>query len=323
MAEILIAGALESYENSSLEFIKYLGEEVVKRGHTLINGCCNEFDKLIAKSAFDYLNENGLNYRSRIISYAKDNSVPIHAYGTILNSQLETWGLEHATLYTPEPIDKADVVIIVGGKEGTLCAVNWARIANKPLLPVTAFGGAGKTTFNEELKDFEKKYSTYITKSQYEILNQVSNNLKQIAEDVVALAARINVSKDVLVLMSFATDPRLEDAYESYKSVCSEFDYECIRIDDSSAMERIVPEIFTSIKKAAFIIADLTDQKPNVYYELGYAHGIRKPVVVTAFKGTELPFDIKDIPTIFWESQKQLKEKLKERIITIAGKQGR
>ena len=323
MANILIAGALESYDDRSVEFIKHIAEEVVRKGHVLINGCCNEFDKLIAKSAYEYLVTTEVDPRSKIICYAKSNSQPIHEYGTILSSQLATWGLEHATLMTPEPVDKADVVIIVGGKEGTLCAVNWARIANKPLLPVTAFGGAGKTTFTEELKEFDKKYAEFIDKSQYEILNQVSNNLKQIAQDVVSLAARINVSKQVLVLMSFAQDPKLEDAYESFKDVCRQFDYQCIKIDDSTTMDRIVPEIFSSIRKAAFIIADLSEERANVYYELGYAHGLKKPVVVTAYTGTQLPFDVKDIPTIFWDSQKHLKEKLKARITGIAERHGR
>ena len=51
--------------------------------------------------------------------------------------------------------------------------------------------------------------------------------------------------------------------------------------------------------------------------------GLNKPVVVTAFKGTTLPFDVADIPTIFWEGQKQLKDKLRERVALIASSQGR
>ena len=38
---------------------------------------------------------------------------------------------------------------------------------------------------------------------------------------------------------------------------------------------------------------------------------------MTAKKGTDLPFDVQDVPTIFWESQKKLKEDLKARIQTI------
>jgi hypothetical protein len=44
---------------------------------------------------------------------------------------------------------------------------------------------------------------------------------------------------------------------------------------------------------------------------------LKKKVVVTATRGTELPFDVKDVPTIIWESQKKLKEDLNARIRSI------
>ena len=51
-----------------------------------------------------------------------------------------------------------------------------------------------------------------------------------------------------------------------------------------------------------------------MFYELGYADGMQKHVIVTAKEGTELPFDVKDIPTIFWGSLVKLREDLERRI---------
>ncbi len=84
-----------------------------------------------------------------------------------------------------------------------------------------------------------------------------------------------------------------------------------------------IKKIFERIKKAAFVIVDLTEAKPNVYYELGIAQGLGKPVIITVKKGTTLPFDVADIPTILWQGQKELKEKLRERISLIAPGHGR
>jgi hypothetical protein len=39
---------------------------------------------------------------------------------------------------------------------------------------------------------------------------------------------------------------------------------------------------------------------------------------VTAKEGTPLPFDVKDIPVVFWDNQKTLKEQLRKRIKAIA-----
>jgi hypothetical protein len=54
-----------------------------------------------------------------------------------------------------------------------------------------------------------------------------------------------------------------------------------------------------------------------VFYELGYADGLGGKVIITAKKGTKLPFDVKDIPTIFWKSQEQLGEDLQARIQSV------
>ena len=64
-------------------------------------------------------------------------------------------------------------------------------------------------------------------------------------------------------------------------------------------MQRIVPTVLASIRRAAFIIADLSEPRPNIYYELGYAQALGRSIITTACEGTELPFDIFDVPTFF------------------------
>ena len=61
----------------------------------------------------------------------------------------------------------------------------------------------------------------------------------------------------------------------------------------------------------------------NVFYEVGFAKGLGKEVILVAKKGTELPFDLKDLPTFFWETQRDLKKGLEERIERVVGKYGR
>jgi len=78
--------------------------------------------------------------------------------------------------------------------------------------------------------------------------------------------------------------------------------------------QRIVPVITSAIRRSAFVIADVTDPRPNVYYELGYAHALAKDVVLTAKEGTALPFDIFDVPTQYWDSQDMLEKKARSRV---------
>jgi len=51
MTKILIAGALDFSKEESRTFVRFLGEEVIAQGHVLLNGCRNEFDRIVAEGA--------------------------------------------------------------------------------------------------------------------------------------------------------------------------------------------------------------------------------------------------------------------------------
>lgn len=329
MLHILIAGGLNEDDKEGLprieEFARLLGKEVINQGHILLNACRTSFDRIVAESALSAVVALGGDPNKRIISYALAGQKPAHNFGNVRTSQLVDWELGCPKLRIPEPIEQAEAVIIVGGFTGTHRAANWARISGKPLLPVPRFGGAAEKIYAEELDLFEQTYKGRLTKGEFENLSQVISDPGEFARTVVSLAERLQSANLVLVIMSFSDDPELEDAYESYKEVCTEFKpiYDCRRIDDESYVPRILPEILAQIAGCAFTIVDLSDEKANVYYELGYADALRKPLIVTAKKGTNLPFDVKDIPVIFWENQKGLKEQLRKKIKKIAAEQGR
>lgn len=236
---------------------------------------------------------------NRIISYVLSGQKHAHTFGTVLRSQLADWDIGgEARLYVPETIQQADVVVLVGGFAGTYRAANWARIANKPLLPLASLGGAAAKIFEQELNDFELKYAGLIDKIEFEQLNSVKENWTDHAIDILALAQKVAESRYVLVIMSYASRADFKDAYATFCRVVEAEDmgFKCHRVNERNARDRILPEILDHIERSAFIIVDLTDLRPNVFYELGYADGLHKRVVVTAKKGTELPFDVKDIP---------------------------
>lgn len=54
------------------------------------------------------------------------------------------------------------------------------------------------------------------------------------------------------------------------------------------------------VRRARFLIADLSHNNPGVYWEAGLAHGMGKPVFYTCKKGVETHFDINHHTTIFW-----------------------
>jgi hypothetical protein len=308
--------------NNAIKFTKALGGKIIEKGHTLINCCITEFDAVVTESAYNKVLEKGGNPKDQIIGYVTDGRRSTHNFGKIKTSELKNWGLESPDLKIPEPILAADVIVSVCGFDGTQRGANWARIANKPLLPVVKFEGASKLIYREERNNFKNKYDGNITLDDFEDLSLTLISDDELAENVIKLAERTLVSYDVFAVMSFKESPDLIDAYNSFKDVCSKFDppYNCLRMDEITNINRITPEMLNRIKKSAIVIVDLSLERPNVYYELGFADALEKPIIVTAKEGTKIHFDAKDFPILFWNSQTQLKKDLEQRIQQIANR---
>ena len=124
-----------------------------------------------------------------------------------------------------------------------------------------------------------------------------------------------NIDKNLIfVLMSF--NPIYDNIYEEFKDAAKLVDssLEVKRIDKQRGDYRITDEILHNIAKARLIICDLTDERPNVYYELGYARGLKKPVITCAKKETPLHFDIKDFRTIIYNTTGELRKEISSEI---------
>jgi predicted Rossmann-fold nucleotide-binding protein len=316
---ILVGGSLEDVPRDPelcREFVAALGREIVKRGHVLLNGCRGSVDKEVATAAQEWLGKNGGNPDKSIISYCTNINAPVHRIGRVRQSSLPDWQMNHPELRVPEQIEQADATIFIAGHDGTFLAKNWAFYARKPILGVPRFGGAGETIYDQELARF--RTNSPATAEDYETLNQVSTDVSHYVAEVVTLAERLVTPRSVFTIMSFEKEFR--DVYASCKEVCKEFGLEAERTDETGSLERIIPRIEKGIRGSAFVIADVSAATPNVFYEVGFARGLGKELIMTAKKGTKLPFDVGDIPAIFWEIQEDLKEGLRKSIGDLRGK---
>lgn len=75
----------------------------------------------------------------------------------------------------------------------------------------------------------------------------------------------------------------------------------CLRADQITKSGRITATVIDHIKKARFLIADLTACNPNVFYELGVAHSSEKSVILLTQDENEIPFDLSDYRRINYD----------------------
>jgi nucleoside 2-deoxyribosyltransferase len=87
-----------------------------------------------------------------------------------------------------------------------------------------------------------------------------------------------------------------------------------VRIDQVEHNDKITLKIFEQLRLADIVVADLTDEKPNCYYELGYSHALNKNVIHTISKKSSIHFDVKDWNFIIYNSIGELKDGLRRRI---------
>ncbi len=112
----------------------------------------------------------------------------------------------------------------------------------------------------------------------------------------------IHEKPKAFIVMQFSKE--FNELYdEVIKPVCQEFGLDCERADEFFSASPIIQDIVNSLKSSSVIIADITPDNPNVFYELGYAHAIGKPTILLCDRKREkLPFDISGFRTLFYEN---------------------
>jgi len=104
-----------------------------------------------------------------------------------------------------------------------------------------------------------------------------------------------------LVIAPFdAAGARVLDAV---RRALEELGVEVSRFDNISAGASWANAITDAVKSSDFLVVDVTRQNPNVFYELGFAHALRKPtILIASSEGTgSLPSDLAGFQYIVYE----------------------
>ncbi len=149
-------------------------------------------------------------------------------------------------------------------------------------------------------------------------------NKANTAEDMARTARITKQFQDGIcfVIMSFSGNPILESYFEeAIKPVVEEFKLECVRVDQEEFTGKITDQIK---QNSVIIIIDLTEDRPNCYFEAGYAVARSKSII---FQRLDAPkyepvfhFDVKDYPHILYGTIADLRKKLKGRLKALLNK---
>lgn len=136
-----------------------------------------------------------------------------------------------------------------------------------------------------------------------DISNEDSNKIVDTNSEIKKLSksVHVNSSDTCFVMMPFSKP--IGDYYSKiYEPAIIKAGLKPIRADnDIFGTGKIIDQIWSGITNAKVLLADLTNRNPNVYYELGLAHALKKPVVLVCSNEEDVPFDLKHIRVIYYD----------------------
>jgi nucleoside 2-deoxyribosyltransferase len=126
-------------------------------------------------------------------------------------------------------------------------------------------------------------------------------------------------SKDAFIAIKF--DESYQSVSDFIANSIKENGYNAVRVDGQHHTEFIMDYNMRKIKECRFMVAELSSKNLGVYYEAGYAMGIGVPVIAVAKKDRkkDIHFDLKQLNTIFYDSNEKLQEILSNRIAVLFG----
>lgn len=140
----------------------------------------------------------------------------------------------------------------------------------------------------------------------YKMLGDLRSNYNPVQNEAVLQFPSVSIKDNqIAVMMPFNPaylNPSEDPVYKAIRNAANQLGYECRRVDEIKTPTDITQDILKLIESSRVVIADLSGANPNVYYEMGLAHARGRIVIPISSSKERLPFDNRQIRTIFFHA---------------------
>ncbi|HEY1598680.1 MAG TPA: hypothetical protein VGG64_03715 [Pirellulales bacterium] len=125
------------------------------------------------------------------------------------------------------------------------------------------------------------------------------------------------INDRAFVIMRFR-DPELDSAYKGVvKPLFEARGLAVTRVDEVQDSGKVDDQILELIATSRFVFAELSGERPNCYYETGFAHALGKELILAIRKKERKHFDLAAYRFIEWTTEHDLREQLSSRLKNI------
>lgn len=117
------------------------------------------------------------------------------------------------------------------------------------------------------------------------------------------------------ILMPFADE--FEPVHEAIRTAIESAGLEPLRADDIFSTRAGMEKILRGIAEAEVVVADMSGQNANVFYEAGIAHMAKENVVLLTQDRDDFPFDLQHIDHVVYEPTVEGLRKLTQRLASV------
>lgn len=118
------------------------------------------------------------------------------------------------------------------------------------------------------------------------------------------------VPNQVFIGMPFRD--RFEDVFNfAIKPVLDQTGYSCWKADDHPNIIDLMCKVCEGIQTSEFVIIDLSEWNPNVFFELGLSYALGRKVLLIKQEDSKIPTDLKGMEYVPYSSASKLGEKLR------------
>lgn len=216
---------------------------------------------------------------------------------------------------------QGDILIALSGGQGVEHLAQAYAMSGKPVIPLDlnlgsstndGSGGAARLA-TEALARPERLIRVGDSEAAADLLSRTSTRrgdapVQEVVSAIRRLILALEPPAAFYVRMLDESDPTFRHVEHFFRYVVDptveKLGYRRSEMgSDATGQAWMNKAIFDALHHSSSVVVDLTGLRNNCFMEYGYALGCRLPVMLTARKGTKLPFDTSAIECHFWDGE--------------------